>query len=392
MRNKPVYHWRLGLLILVLVLATALGTAGCRKKAAPAQPAPATPQPAPAPAAEKKAPEPPAPELKTVEQIAEYLSKLPPAERRQKLVDGAKKEGKVVTYSTSSLDSLEDFKKDFEAKYPGITLEFMRGGTGDIVEKTRAEAKAGVFLVDVHDGGSTVPTLYTDGLIAKHFGVPIPADIPKAVYSDWYSSVRGLGVVIAFNTKMVKPEEAPKTWADLLDPKWKGKVGIDTQVGTYRGLVVKWGLEEVEKWIKGMIDNGAVIREGARNKPELLLAGEYAITPTLWVHYAEGERLKGNPIDWVIPEFAPFYTQLIAIAKDAPHPYAALLYLEYLQTVDTQQIVAKSGDIPVNPKVTYSPRVTEFLNHPQLYVPDVFEVETALKEFPKMAERIFIKR
>ncbi len=343
-------------LVLTLLLVSA-----CSKPPASETKAPA---PAPSPAAPAAAPEP-----KTPEEVFAALAKLPEAERHQKLLEGAKKEGKVVVYSALTLDMLEAFKKEFESLYPGVTMEFWQGKSTELVDKAKNEANAGRHLADVFTGGSAAPPLYQAGLIAKHSNVFIPADYPKDFYADWWATADMNAVVIAWNTNLVKDSEAPKTWEDVLDPKWKGKIAIDPTPGTWTGMVKVWGKEKLDRYFTDLLDkNGAMVRESAYIKPEALAAGEYAVLVGALAQFFENAATKGVPVSWVVPDPTVLYPHMTTIAKSAPHPYAAALWMEYATGVKGQQQIANLARLASNPKVKLiTPKLNALLESKYLF-------------------------
>ncbi|HEX2441061.1 MAG TPA: extracellular solute-binding protein [Methylomirabilota bacterium] len=275
-------------------------------------------------------------------------------------VEAAKKEGKVVWYTSLALPSAEKVAKLFEAAYPGIKVDVNRTGSERILSRVMQELQAGIKNVDVihtSDAGHFV-LLKNKSLLTKY--TPAGVDRFPAGFKDkdgYYYGLRATVNVIAYNTKAVTAAEAPKTWKDLLDPKWKGKMvtahpGYSGVIATHvLALVNQYGWDFFKQLaqnklmlVQSAVDPAGVVASGER--PVAVDGGEYTFYQT---------RKKGNPVELVYPkEGVPLVVSPTAIAAGAPHPNAAKLFTDFSFTREVQQVMADSeGLYTGHPEVKY---------------------------------------
>jgi len=191
---------------------------------------------------------------------------------------------------------------------------------------------------------------------AKHFGLLGGPGFPKEVVGEDWIGNNYQPLMISYNTDMVKPAEAPKSYQEMLDPKWKGKISIDTYPETLvAGMIKKWGKEKAEDWLDKFVnDNQALLRKGHTAQTKLLIAGEFPVASELYAYRVEYERQdKGAPIDWIFPSDV-FVIEVPgeSISRYAPNPYGALLWQRFSISPEGQTVFAQFGRIPINPKAT----------------------------------------
>ena len=276
------------------------------------------------------------------------------------LVEAAKKEGKVVWYTSLALPSAEKVAKLFEAAYPGIKVEVHRTGSQRILQRVMQELQANIKNVDVihtSDAGHFV-LLKSKQLLARH----TPAGVEKfpAGFKDrdgYYYGLRATVNVIAYNTQKISAADAPRTWKDLLDPKWKGRMvtahpGYSGVIATHvLALVHLHGWEYFQALAKSQlmlvqsaVDPAGVVASGER--PVAVNGGEYTFYQS---------KKQGNPVEIVYPkEGVPLVVSPSAITSFAPHPQAARLFTDFSFTREVQQVMADSeGLYTGHPEVTY---------------------------------------
>jgi iron(III) transport system substrate-binding protein len=284
-------------------------------------------------------------------------------------LEAAKKEGKVVWYTSLALPSAEKVAKLFETAYPGVKVEVHRTGSERILSRVMQELKANIKNVDVvhtSDAGHFV-LLKGKNLLTKY--TPPGVEGFPAGFKDkdgYYYGLRATVSVIAYNTKGLSAGEAPKTWKDLLDPRWKGKMvtahpGYSGVIATHvLALVNQYGWDYFKQLAQNrlMLVQSAVDPAGAVASGERLVAvdgGEYTFYQT---------RKKGNPIEIVYPrEGVPLIVSPTAITSFAPHPNAARLFTDFTFSREVQQVMADSeGLYTGHPEVTYpadKPKLSE---------------------------------
>jgi iron(III) transport system substrate-binding protein len=269
----------------------------------------------------------------------------------QKIVTEAKKEGHVVLYSASvGLSTHQELKKDFEATY-GITVDILEARASEIRERIRIEQAAGRFSADVSENGRTATTLQiAQDHVFDPYG-PLPSlGLLKTEFKSDEIRLPVFAIVygILVNTRLVKPEDEPKSWLDLVDPRWKGKILSDDFRALGGGgvlfyvLMEKFGRDFVEKLAKQDLKFSREIPANERR----VARGELAIYLPDSLTSIPG--LKGLPVKFVAPkEGLPYVGYDLALLKNAPHPNAARLLMEYCLGRKMQQSFANLGLLPV---------------------------------------------
>jgi iron(III) transport system substrate-binding protein len=300
--------------------------------------------------------------LSVVLVVAVLLAGAAPAVAQDPRLDAAKKEGKVVWYTSLVLPSAEKVAKLFETQYPGIKVEVHRTGSQRILQRLMQELQANIRNADVvhtSDAGHYV-LLKEKKLLMKY--TPAGVDKFPAGYKDkdgYYFGLRATVNAIYYNTKAVSAAEAPKTWKDLLDPKWKGKM-VTAHPG-YSGVIATHVLALVNlpghgwDYFKQLAQNRLMIVQSANDPPSVVASGERVIGVNGGEYSAYQLKKKGNPIEIVYPkEGVPLVVSPTAITSFAPHPNAAKLFTDFTFTREIQQVMADSeGLYTGHPEVKY---------------------------------------
>jgi iron(III) transport system substrate-binding protein len=278
----------------------------------------------------------------------------------QALIDAAVKEGSVVWYTSVDTTVAEQVAKKFEAKYSGIKVEVNRTGSERVMQRVMQEAQAGVKAVDVvhtSDAGNFVE-LKEQKMLLKY----APAGVEKypATFKDkdgYYYAWRSSLAVPGYNPKLINAQELPKTWQDLLDPKWKGKM-VSAHPG-YSGSVVTWeaAITDLYKtdYLDALAKQEVMLVQSASDPVTKVSSGErpLAINGTDYSYFID--KKKGNPVEVVYPtDGSPLITSPSAIAADAPHPNAAKLFTEYAFDLEAQQTLVDNGLYSGHPEVKYA--------------------------------------
>ena len=276
------------------------------------------------------------------------------------LIQAAKKEGKVVWYTSLALPSSTSIAHAFRTKYPGIEVEVHRTGSQRVLQRVMQEATAGIKNADViHTSDAGHFVLFKDkGMLMKY--TPKGAEIFPAGFKDkdgFYFGMRATLSTIAYNPKIVSDKDAPKTWKDLLNPKWKGK--MVTAHPSYSGIIMTHVLALVNlygwDYFRDLAKNSLHIVQSANDPAGVVASGERPVGANGAEYFYYKTQKQGNPIKIVYPpEGVPLIVSPVAIAKDAPHPNAAKLFSEYIFTKESQQLLAdKEGLYTGHPEVTY---------------------------------------
>ena len=310
-------------------------------------------------------------------------------------LEAAKKEGKVVWYTSLALPSAEKVAKLFEAAYPGIKVEVHRTGSQRVLQRVMQELQANIKNADVlhtSDAGHFV-LLKEKKLLMKYTPAGVEKFPPGFKDRDGYHyGLRATVSVIAYNPKVISAAEAPKTWKELLDPKWKGKM-VTGHPG-YSGIIATHVLALVnlhgwEYWkqlaqnrlmlVQSAVDPAGIVASGER--PVAVNGGDYTFAQT---------KQKGNPIEIVYPkEGVPLIVSPTAITSFAPHPNAARLFTDFTFTREVQQVLADSeGLYTGHPEVKY-PADKPKLEELKLLHTDPEELEKRTEEIKKRFVEFF---
>ncbi len=275
------------------------------------------------------------------------------------LYEAAKTEGQVVWYTTLIINvGVRPLVAGFEKKYPGIQVRYSRAESGPTATKVLTEARAGKVQADIADGTDSLPPLKRAGLLAKY--TPASADRYPAEFKDpegYWDPVLVYFQTPAYNTKLIRKEEAPRTLQDLLDPKWKGKMAWTTSRGagapTFIGTVLtSLGEDKGMAYLQALSKQGIVsVNVSARALVEQCATGQFPIVLQIFNHHAAMDRAKGAPVDWIKLDQISAPMQVAALLKDAPHPNAGKLFLDYMTSEEGQSILAKADLLPAMPSV-----------------------------------------
>jgi iron(III) transport system substrate-binding protein len=258
-------------------------------------------------------------------------------EREAKLIEGAKREGKVTYYGTIAIDQSAELLDAFKKQYPFLNTDYYRSGNINVYNKIKTESRGNNYSVDVIDlrAGESY-SLVKDGLIDPYFS-PSKNGIMKEFMDakGYWTALFHSPMVLGYNTRYVKKEEAPRSYESLLDPKWKGRMSLDVEDADMMGTLIEyWGRDKGITYFKKLAENEPSIRQGHTFQAQILAAGEVHVAPWLFGYRPLTMMQKGAPLAIVILE--PFLSaaNYMLLAKNAPHPHAAALYLDWVLSRD----------------------------------------------------------
>jgi iron(III) transport system substrate-binding protein len=285
---------------------------------------------------------------------AQNLATYEGADRMDRIVAAAKKEGALTLYTTIAEKDLPAVIKPFEDKY-GIKVNVWRAGTDKVLQRTVAETRAKKYDVDViHFGAPEMEALAREKVLAP-VNSPVHRDLlPGSVpaHKEWAATILSVWVQ-AYNTQAVKKSDLPRTYKDLLDPKWKGKLGIEVKNDDWFATVVhQMGEQQGLAYFRELVaKNGISPRHGHTLLNNMVVSGEVPLALTVYNYMPEQAKKKGAPIDWFVIEPAIARANAVGVARNAPHPNAALLFYEYMLGPDGQNALVKIDYVPTNQKV-----------------------------------------
>lgn len=292
-------------------------------------------------------------------QSAAEIARYAGPDRTQRLVDGAKKEGLVTVYSSAVIADTNAIIQAFEKKY-GVRVRLWRGSSDDILRRAVTEARGERYDADLAEtAGDSMEGLQRERLLAE-LSSPVFAQLmPGAVmpHRGWIADRLSV-FTVAYNTTVIKAAELPRSYADLTDPKWKGKLGVDDEADDSSWLMSVAGAMGKDTGLalfrKIVATNGISVRRGHTLLSNLVVAGEVPLALNVYGYRVAALKKSGAPIDGIVlpPAFA-LPTGIGVLAK-SPHPNAALLLLDFYLT-DGQRILAERGNVPTNRTVAEPP-------------------------------------
>jgi len=258
-----------------------------------------------------------------------------------------------MLYSSMQLESLALLQKAFEQKY-GVKIRIWRGAGKDILGRVTVEAKANRADVDVLEtDGFALEALHNEALL-QEVASPYLADlIPQAVqpHRQWVGTRVNISASV-YNTNVVKKEALPRSYDDLVQPRFKGMLGVEADDYDWFGAVV--GLLGEERGLRLFRDivarNGLSVRKGHTLLTNLAAAGEVPIGLDVFMQNVDVAKQHGAPIDWFLIDPAVGRFNAVAVARRSPHPHAALLFYDFMLS-DGQQVMLRRQFVPSSRKI-----------------------------------------
>ena len=285
------------------------------------------------------------------------------ADRDTRIVEKAKQEGSVSVYTSLAPTEAAPLVEAFE-KMHGIKVNMWRGLSDGVVQRAVSEARAKRYAVDVIEtNGPEMESLARERVLAP-FHTPYLADIPASALprNGLWIPDRLNFFVVAYNSQKVKPDELPKTYEGFLDPKWKGRIALEATDSEWMSGVVKtWGETRGMAFFRKLAEMKPEMRKGHVLLVQLIASGEVDVGLTAYYANAESFKRRGAPVDWAPVEPVIARPQGIGVARNAPHPYAALLFADFMLSPRAQQMLAKMGRVPISRAVKSEARPENYV-------------------------------
>ena len=315
------------------------------------------------------------------------------------ILDGARKEGQVVFYSAMIVNqALRPLADAFMKKYPFVKMTFWRGDTEEIIDKLAAEERAHNVVADVAEG-TGVGDLAVGAALTQPYFTPLVAELPER-YRDpqnrWtYTRISYFSA--AYNTRLVPPGTQPKSYDDLLDPRWRGKLAwrVNTASGTplfMTAIRLARGEQKAEAYFEKLAQQ-KIINFGsgsARTLVDRVIAGEFPVALNIFAHHPLISKAKGAPVDSQLLNPVPSTAGTMVIPKGARHPYAAMLLADFVLSKEGQQILAGADYFPVRADVSPRPALASVIPQ-RAGVPELFISPDELNRYTESSQKIFEK-
>jgi iron(III) transport system substrate-binding protein len=322
-------------------------------------------------------------DLSPNEKLFAELYKLPAAERTQKIIEGAKKEGGFQFLTGIRGKDGQALLTYWVKRYPDIKIDRSELGAQDAAARVYAEETAGRHLTDVATMSVADTALLLEKNFTARFETPATDKVlpqykqlldPDHRFVPWLWSEHGM----SYNPNMLSEAEAPKEWFDMCNPKYKGQMSLDPLENRFlTGMLAMMGEEKLREWLECLGKNDPIIIRGHTTRLHLMMAGDHPIM-------AENYYYQGVHDNELNPKKAPFkpvysaptlgYANIELINRMAPHPYGSLLYIDWSLDTDAQSYMASIYRAPVTVK------------HP--FLPDNIPLVLFGPESPAMSEKL----
>ena len=333
-----------------------------------------------------------APAAETTGQILAKLAKMTPEQRQKTLVEKATAEGEVSFYSSLQAQQIDPFIQAFRKRYPFVKVNPYRVSGNRQVIKIQTEMNAGNHLFDVTNGSAEqASALKKIGAIDPYASPQRDFfAVPNKDQEGYFTSLYAIPIVLGYNTNLVKRAEAPKSYADLLHPKWKGNMFLDDEAYEWFAVLLKhFGREKGLQYMKNLAKQDLRMVRGRTAQSQLLAAGERPLAIALSGHTVWELKTMGAPLEGVILD--PYFAQAnkLMLARHAPHPHAAALFVDWSLSEEGQSVITTFGRVVARKGVKQ--RFPELVEK-EYFLVDVDFIGPILDQSGKEFSQIFLGR
>jgi ABC-type Fe3+ transport system substrate-binding protein len=322
-------------------------------------------------------------------------------DREQRLLEGARKEGQVMVYSSMIADqALRPLIDGFQKKYPFMKPQYVRDDPPQQLQKMMAEARSGHMVADVLESTSLEVPIRAANINQPFWSPEIEAYAPeRRDPQNFWAPTRFSYLGACYNTNLVKPADLPKSFDDYLDPKWKGRtVWSGTVIGAMlfiTGVRNFMGEEKARGYLEKLAKNDIVtIPSANRVIVDRVMAGEYALCLDAFLHHPIISARKGAPVAPLPLDPVLTVVSSVMLPKAPPHPYSAMLFIDYLLSKDGQARLRDAEYFPARPDVPALPDLDKIVPHKIGLKENFIDPVKINKELPKsraIYQELFVK-
>jgi iron(III) transport system substrate-binding protein len=280
------------------------------------------------------------------------------AAQSKEILDGARKEGQLVFYSGIPIPDAQAILSALEKKYPFIKTTFYRATGPALVSRIQTEQRAGTHAWDVMNSTGFEPyALLEQGYFAKYESAE-RKQFPEGHKDNdgMWATMYTTPMIVSYNTKLASPADLPKDYSDLLSPKWKGRLGMDSSdFEWYANLRKVWGAEKAQKFLDGLKKQDVRLVQGRALLTGLLSGGEIAILVNNFLQNVIEAKRKGSPVEFLSLDPVISAAGLVGINRLAPHPNAAKLFVDFVLSREGQELIVKTDRSSVRKDVAGNP-------------------------------------
>jgi len=263
-------------------------------------------------------------------------------------LDKAKQEGRLIFYTFWGPTDADYVLRAFERKYPFIKVESVRSSSEKTLNRLLTEQRAGQFLGDVVAVSGIQSGILKDRGGLERYRSKEATNFPADWQDDYSVGLHQTIYVIGYNSRLVAPDTAPKNFDDLLHPRWKGQLGWDMEEYYLFGALLKArGRDNGMTFWRRLAEQKINFRKGYTLISELVSAGEFPVAVSLYQHRVDEYREKGAPLQWAAPNpLVGGDPNRISLLKNASHPQAAKIFIEYMLSLEGQKLLQDKGRSP----------------------------------------------
>lgn len=281
-------------------------------------------------------------------QILAKVNELPADQRQKVLMERAKAEGEVSFYSSLQAQQIDPFIRVFQKRYPFIKVNPYRVSGNRQVLKIQTEMNAGSHFFDVTNGSAEqAQAIKKIGAIDPYFSPQRDFyNAPNKDKEGYFTSLYVIPIVLGYNVNMVKRPDIPKTYEDLLHPRWKSNIFLDDEAYEWYAVLLKhMGRDKGVQYMRALAKQDLRMVRGRTAQSQLLAAGERALAIVLSGHTVLDMKARGAPIDQVILD--PYFAQAnkLMLSRRAPHPHAAALFYDWSLSEEGQSMITTFGRV-----------------------------------------------
>ena len=269
------------------------------------------------------------------------------------MVEKAKKEGTLTLYTSMAPSEIGPIAKEFEKKF-AVKVEIWRSTSDGILQRALNESKAKKYNFDVVETNAPEVEILARERTLAEFYSPHLVDLPQNIspkHKLWVPD-RINFYVVAFNTNKIKKEDLPTHLEGFAQAKWRDKLGLEATDGDWMGTVVnELGEARGMSLFKKLAELKPDVRKGHNLLAQMVSNGEVPVAITAYLGNAQSLKQRGAPVDWVPIEPVVARAQGLGLSKNAPHPYAALLFADFLISPEAQSLLNSLGRPPANVNV-----------------------------------------
>jgi iron(III) transport system substrate-binding protein len=320
----------------------------------------------------------------SVAEIANYAG----ADRQAMLEEGARKEGGVTIYTIGT--QIQPIVDRFQKKHPGVKITVSRQSAAETTRKVMEEYQAGAYYVDIFEQPTAGMLVPRDRGFLQSYTTPESAHYgADAIEKDrrWIS-IRESYIGFGFNTQKIAPDKAPRTYGDLLKPEFKDLMAISDANSTVAGWIGAMVLAEGEDYVRKLGgQNIRIYSISGRAVANLMISGEITMSPTIYSSHVVASRSKGAPLAWRALGPVSVTDTSVALAAKAPHPHAAMLYIDFMLSKEAQLLLHDLGYLSARtdmPATEFGPIRKLYLANRPTYLDD-------FQRWTKLYQDVFLK-